>query len=166
MTVLTAANMLRTFPAFQKTSLRHLTDLVEKARPKVMTIHVDDPKPVSAVFSLVLSGHGVAGSILPLAPGQTVLMALIPMLEALMAGTSFAGRPFIAGRPATGFTFTLANTDVPLKSTTETLWILPLDRDLLHDATIASPSFGSSVDLGVLFNPQRAYSLFDAVLGR
>jgi len=165
MTVLTAANAFRTSPTFQRTSLRHLADLVENARSSVMTIRIGDPKPVDGVFVLVLSGYGLAASVLPIKPGMMLWTGWARMVDALAGITS--GGPLTAGHPGTALTFTLDNQPMPLESTAEDLVVLNLNGEVLRKAATASPSFAMSVDVGRVLLPIRpTYTLFDVMLGR
>jgi hypothetical protein len=162
MTVLTAANALRNHVAFRNTSLRHLSDFLEQVRNQVTTISVAETREITALFLLVLRGRGNAESTFPLVPGQTFWMGLVSMLRAAVSGP-----PFIAGPHFETFTFTID--DVPkvrVTSTTEDFVVLPITVEMLRAATVASTSFGASVDFSELLHSPKPFTLLDLLLGR
>jgi hypothetical protein len=157
--VVSAAHALRRHPVFARTSIRHLTDLVELARPDVTVIPFDATEVVSAVFLLLLQGTVSAGPTFALLPGEPFWSGLY----ALVAGIGMSAASFPSAPTMVGF-----ENDVRLKGTTVGgTTILRLTEKVLLDATLASTSFGLSVDLSPLAqHPKTLHRFFTEKYGR
>jgi hypothetical protein len=160
MTVLTVANALRRHPMFRKTSLRHLTDLVERARGGAKLIPFDGTERINAVFVLVLRGTALANGKFPVMAGDLFSTGLVQLIT--RAGLAFMLR---ATRAATTLTLEDVHVDVEGTAAEGTL-LLPFTSDVLLKATQASTSFGLSVDLEELAGrPLTLHEAFTTLYG-
>jgi hypothetical protein len=160
MNVVDVAHVLRDYPVFRNTSLRHLTDLVELARPDAKVLPFRATEKITGAFVLALRGRAVAQGQFLLTPGE-VFWSLLPAI--LFDAASFAVGRDVGGfsrRRLTDFLLLLEQPlDVEGTAADDTL-VLPLTEDLLRNATLASTSFAKSVDLRPLGHPGSLYDFF------
>jgi hypothetical protein len=157
--VTSAAHAVRRHPVFARTSLRHLMDLVELARPDLTVIEFGHHATVSAAFLLPLRGIASAGPTFALLPGELFWTGFY----ALVTGGGGSMSAFPAAPTMVAF-----ENEVRLKGTTiGGTTILPLTERLLLNATLASTSFALTVDLTPLAqHPKTLHRFFTEKYGR
>jgi hypothetical protein len=150
MTVLEAAYALRRYPIFRKTSLQHLTDLVEQTLPEQKVIPAGRTVDIPFVFMLVVGGTAHVQPSFALGAGDVFWSALSEAAQHAMlrggVGRGITGSPLPPIRLAVVDDF-----GVPVEGTAvrDTL-VLPLTIERLRIVGQASISFGRSVDLASL----------------
>jgi hypothetical protein len=151
--------VLRRHPVFARTSIRHLMDLVELARPDVTVIGFQQRQRMSAVFLVLLEGTASAGPTFVLRPGE----AFWSGFYALVSGIGMTAAAFPSAATMVGFENEVRLEGTAVGGTT----ILPVTEARLLNATLASTWFGLTVDLSPLAqHPKTLHQFFTEKYGR
>jgi hypothetical protein len=158
MNVVDVAHLLRDQSVFRNTSLRHLTDLAELARPDAKLLDLGDRKVVAGVFVLTLRGRAVVQQTFVRGPGEMLWSVLALQLLA-QAQVPTIHDSMALPEPLSPELLLEVPLEVEGAAAGGTL-LLPITENVLLRATRASTSFGTGVDLTPLGHHLSLYDFF------